>query len=174
MHVKFGDPDKVTIECATKPNRAAKRELWLGLVWLSIGGQVVGNVEERFQEQIGISLGALLGAAQQTGKRNCRLLEDLSPDDALDLVMWAVYGDDEQHPELADADRNLLSKSALLSSMGGPAFDHWEAAIVETDDTETIIWRREKGQAQRRTFPLGTLWSAIEQAQVWLRYGDPQ
>ena len=174
MHVTFGDPDKVIIECATKPDRAAKRELWLGLVWLSIGGEIVGNVEERFHEQIGISLGALIGAAQQTGKRNCRLLEDLSPDDALDLVMWAVYGGDEQHPELADADRNLLSKSELLSSIGGPAFDGWEAAIVEADETETIIWRPEKGLAQSRTFPLGTLWAAVEQAQVWLRSDHPQ
>jgi len=92
MHLKFGDPDKVTIECTVVPNAAVARELWLGLVWLCVEGQVVANVEERFQEQIGISFGALLGAAQDTGSRNCCLLEGLSPDAALDLVMWAVYG----------------------------------------------------------------------------------
>jgi len=83
--------------------------------------------------------------------------------------MWAVYGDDEVHPELSDADRKMLATCDILSSKGGPAFDDWEAIIVEAGDRETIIWRREREQAQNRTFPLGTFWAATERAQVWLR-----
>ena len=169
MHLQFGDPDKIIVECAVEPNSTVKRELWLGRVWLTANGQVIGNVEDRFQEQIGIALGALLGAAQDTGKRQYHLLQGLSPEGALDLVMWAVYGDDEVHPELSDADRKMLATCEILSSRGGPAFDDWEAIIVESGDRETIIWRREREQVQTRTFPLGTFWAATERAQVWLR-----
>jgi hypothetical protein len=169
MHLRFGDPDKIIIECTVEPNSAVKRELWLGAVWLTADGQVIGNVEDRFREQIGIALGALLGAAQGTGKRQHRLLRGLSPEGALDLVMWAVYGDDEVHPELIDADRKALATSEILSSRSGPAFDDWEAIIVESGDRETIIWRREGERAQIRIFPLGTFWAAMERAQVWLR-----
>lgn len=167
MHLRFGDPKKITVECDVESNSAAKRGLWLGLVWLTADGQVIGNVEDRFKEEIGIALGALLGAAHNTGKRQDHLLQNFSPEEALDLVMWAVYGDDEAHPELADADRKVLATSEILSSC--PAFDDWEGIIVESGDSETIIWRREREQAQSRTFPLGTFWAAMEQAQVWLR-----
>ena len=133
--LQFGDPDKITVECA-EPNSAVKRELWVGLVWLTADGEVIGNIEDRFQEQIGLALGALLGAAQNTGKREHHLLQGLSPEGALDLVMWAVYADDEVHAELTDADRKVLTKSEILSSRGGPAFDNWEAIIVESGDLE--------------------------------------
>lgn len=93
---------------------------------------MIGNVEDRFQERIGIALGALLGAAQDTGKRQHHLLKGLSSEAALDLVMWAVFGDDAVHPELTDADCKLLARSEIISSKGGPAFDDWEVIIVES------------------------------------------
>ena len=74
MHLQFGDPEKIAVECTATPNNAANRELWLGLVWLTVDGQVVGNVEDRFQEQIGIAVAALSGAARYTGKRRQPLL----------------------------------------------------------------------------------------------------
>ena len=169
MHLQFGDPDKIVVQCAVEPNTTVGRELWLGRVWLTADGQVIGNVEDRFQEQIGIALGALLGAAQDTGKRQHHLLKGLSAEAALDLVMWAVFGDDAVHPELTGADRRLLARSEIISSKGGPAFDDWEGIIVESGDSETIVWRREQEQAQTRTFPLGTFWAATELAQAWLR-----
>jgi hypothetical protein len=169
MHLQFGDPDKIVIECTAEPNSAPRRKLWLGLVWLTADGQVIGNIEDRFQEQIGIALGALSVSAQDTGTRQHQLLQDLSPEAALDLVMWAACGDDEVHPELTDADRAVLARSEILTSSSGPAFDGWEAIIVESGNGETIIWRRERGQTQTRTFPLGTFWAATEQAQAWLR-----
>ena len=169
MHLQFGDPEKIVVVCTAEPNSAPKRELWLGLVWLTADGQVIGNIEDQFRDQIGIALGALSGSAKDTGKRRHQLLQGLSPEAALDLVMWAVYGDDEVHPELTDADRKVLARSEILSSKGGPAFDDWEAIIVESGDGETIIWRREREQPQTRTFPLGTFWAATEEAEAWLR-----
>src|SRR3569832_1367500 len=114
MHLQFGDPDKVAVECTVTPNNAANRELWLGLVWLTVDGEVVGNVEDRFQEQIGIAIEALSGAARYTGKRRQPLLNGMSAQAALDLVMWSVYGDDESHPELTDADSKVLAMSEIL------------------------------------------------------------
>lgn len=36
MHLRFGDPDGIIIECDVEPNIAVKRELWMGLVWLTV------------------------------------------------------------------------------------------------------------------------------------------
>ena len=170
MHLRFGDPDKIAVDCTVRPDVVANRELWRGLVWLTVGGQVVGNLEDQFQEQIGIAIAALAGAARHTGKRRQPLLNGLSAQAALDLVMWAVYGNDKSHPELTDADVKLLAMSEILPSATGPAFDNWEAIIIETGDTETIVWRREGEHApQSCTFPLGTFWAAAEQATTWLK-----
>ena len=84
--------------------------------------------------------------------------------------MWAVYGDDEPHPELTDADGKVLAVNEIFPSGTGPAFDNWEAIIVESGDSETIIWRRDgEHLSQSRTFPLGTFWADTEQAKTWLK-----
>jgi len=68
MHLQFGHPDKIIVECVVKPDSTVKRELWLGRVWITVDGQVIGNVEDRFQEQIGIALGALLARSTRHWK----------------------------------------------------------------------------------------------------------
>ena len=119
VNLQFGNPDKISVECSVKPDAEQAANLWLGLVWLCVDGNIVGNVDDRFQEQVGIALGTLAGAARDTGKRNHPLLQGIPPREALDLVMWAVYGDEKLHPELADADcqgrSNLLLESSAVS-----------------------------------------------------------
>ena len=57
VNLQFGNPDKISVECSVKPDAEQAANLWLGLVWLCVDGNIVGNVDDRFQEQVGIALG---------------------------------------------------------------------------------------------------------------------
>jgi hypothetical protein len=87
---------------------------------------------------------------------------------ALDLVMWAVYGNSNEEFERMITNRESLQVFEILPSTTGPAFDSWEAIIIESDEAECFVWRREGDQATRsRPFPIGTFWRAAEEAKTW-------
>ena len=143
--------------------------LWQGRVWLNVEGQIVGNPEREAQEQIGIAIDALARAGRNTGKRRHPAMRGITEELALDLVMWAVYGDSNEEFERMITNRESLQVFEILPSTTGPAFDNWEAIIVESDEGECFVWRREGEQApQSRVFPIGTFWHATEEAKAWV------
>jgi len=173
MHLGFGTPDTICVECEFAPRPDTTPNMWRGIVWLRAAGKVIGNIGDDAEEEVGIAIGALVNAARFTGSRNVQAVQHRSAAEILDLVMWATYGEDAEHPELTDRDRKELAVCELLPNGSGPAFDGWQAALVESGDSETLIWRTDNNQvAQSHTVPRGTFWRAADQAFRWMRNGQ--
>jgi len=126
---------------------------WWGSLWLWANGQVVGWPFEI--EMVMTGFDSLVESAQETETRTSGLLSSLPAYEALDLVMWARYGDDKP-PVHFDGNPSLLVPHEVLPRLTGPFFDGWEAILIPEDLQERFIFRQEGGPVSEAKWPIGT------------------
>src|SRR5205814_4795156 len=112
--------------------------------------------------------GSLLNAALKTGCRASSLLSPLPAEEALNLVMWAVYGDDDSRREKLVGSRESLYPFEILPQ-GDPFFDGWEAIIIEERNAERFIFRKRGQPACEITWEPGTFKDTVLKAQAAFR-----
>ncbi|HET9363728.1 MAG TPA: hypothetical protein VFP71_01955, partial [Candidatus Angelobacter sp.] len=139
----IGDPPRVWNE-------------WWGSLWLWIDGRVVGTPFEIEMVASGFDslLESLYQLEQQAENRTSAFLSSLPGNQALDLVMWAQYGEDES-PVGFDGNRELLRVHEVLPR-GSPFFDGWQAILLSDRLQERFIFRQEGGQVNEVKWPIGT------------------
>jgi Immunity protein 42 len=135
---------------------------WFGSLWLWIDGHLVGNPLE--SEMISIGLESLKEAATETGTRRRELLSTNDPNEALDLIMWARYGDESSPKGKLVEDEHSLFPFEILPRRTGPFFDGWEAILIEEDDVERFIYRQRETPVTEVPWPLGTLREVVFEA----------
>ena len=155
-----GSRESLCIEFEVNSDLDAPVNTWWGRIALWVAGNLVGDNSE--VEMVSLGVGILLSAALQTGSRRNDVLSSLSPGEALDLVMWAVYG--EENPRF----RELVGSTDLsmfeVLPRGGPFFDDWQAILLEEHEQERFICRKEGASPFEVTWPIGTFKHVVFQA----------
>ena len=85
---------------------------WWGSLWLWVDGEVVGRPFEIEMVMCGIE--SLVWSARRVKTESNRLLAAFPANAALDLVMWAQYGDEGSPPALFAGERSLLLPNEVL------------------------------------------------------------
>lgn len=165
IHKLIGSQESFGIEFDVKCDLAVPASTWWGGFWLWADGNLVGNKNDI--EIVSCGLGVLLNAAHKTVSRKSDLLSLLPANEALDLVMSSVYGDD-------DASFRRLAGSADLRSFevlpgGGPFFDEWQAILLEESELERFIYRKEGEQTFECSWQPGTFRNVVLQAEIEIR-----
>jgi hypothetical protein len=124
---------------------------WWGSVWLWADGHVVGWPFEI--EMVMTGFDSLVESAQET--RTGGLLSSLPVNEALDLVMWARYGDGSPPSPFA-GNPSVLAQHEVLPRLTGPFFDGWEAILLSEGLQERFIYRQGGGQVSEAKWPIGT------------------
>ncbi len=122
-------------------------DIW-GCVWLWAGGHCIGQTWEMEIVQFGLK--ALRETADDKAPRISHLLSSMPASEALDLVMWARYGDDNANFERLAGSRESLEQFEVLPRRTGPFFDGWQAILIEEGATEKFVFRK----SGRETFEL--------------------
>ena len=136
---------------------------WWGCLWLWADGQVIGCPSEIEMMMTGFD--SLVESAQQTPTGLSSSLQPSVPAvEALDLVMWARYGNDDRAPGGFAGDPSDLARHEVLPRLTGPFFDGWEAVLVEAGQEERFIFRQEGAEAREVLWPAVTFRSAVQQA----------
>jgi hypothetical protein len=135
---------------------------WWGSLWLWVNGQVVGRPFEI--EMVMTGFDSLVESAQESETRTNSLLSSLPADQALDLVMWARYGDDSSPPEYLVGNPLLLPRHEVLPRWTGPFFDGWEAVLIQEGLQERFIFRQKGSQVSEAHWPVGTFKSLVLEA----------
>jgi hypothetical protein len=165
LNRRVGDRRIFAVEFELEPNQQGPPNEWYGSLWLWVEGRCIGESHE--VEMVSIGLEHLAGSAQATGSRTDPVFSSLSAGEALDFVMWAVYGENnsklKQH--LAGS-RERLFKFDILATSAGPFFDDWEATIIEIGDEERFIYRKDGEPIHEARWPLGTFKGVVLQAQA--------
>jgi len=135
---------------------------WYGYIWLWVDGEVVGMPSEF--EMVTLGLDSLIWAVQKIETGSVKLLGALPLDAAVDLVIWARFGDEGPPPTPFEGDRSLLSLHEVLPGLGA-FFDDWQAILIKDGSEERFIYRREGAQASETRWPAGTFKRVVLQAQ---------
>ena len=163
---RVGSRQLFAIEFEMKPDHALPPNEWLGSIWLWVDGRCVGESHEI--EMVSIGLGALSHAAKAKRSRISSLFASLPPEQALDAVMLAIYGDDDQKAKGAVSPDDLDGLDILPSS-AGPFFDHWQAILIEDGPEERFIYRRTGGQIFEARWKINTFRDTVLEAEVQFR-----
>jgi len=139
LNLRIGCRQRFAIEFEVEPDRTRPANEWRGSIWLWVDGRCVGETYET--EMVSIGLDALVRAAKGTRSKASSVFASLPAAQALDEVMQAIYGEDDEQ------DKRLVSQEDfavldILPSSAGPSFDHWEAILVEDGAEERFIYRR--------------------------------
>src|SRR5579859_2288391 len=136
---------------------------WGGSLWLWVDGHVVGRPSEI--EMVMTGFDSLVESVQQTRTGHSGPLQPSVPaGEALDLVMWACYGSDDQAPGSFVGDPAALTRYEVLPRLTGPFFDGWEAVLIGAGQEERFILRLEGGEVREALWPAGTFRSVVQQA----------
>lgn len=165
--LRFGSRWQFAIECEISPDAQKPYNEWLGSVWLWVGGKLVGD--PAVVEICAVALDTLLEAAEETGKRSSTLLSSLPAGRALDLVLWARYGDDDEEQESLVPDRDALVQFEILPRRGGPFFDQWQAIIIEEENCERFIFREIGRRVNEIQWPRGEFRRVVSECKEWFR-----
>ncbi len=165
LNRRTGDRRIFAVEFEIELDQVRSPNEWYGCLWLWVDGRCVGESQE--VEMVSIALEHLVAAAQETGSRSNRKLSSLPADEALNLVIWAAYGDDslKLEQQLAES-RQSLAKFDILPTSAGPFFDSWEATLIELGDEERFIYRRDGEAVREAKWRLGTFKDVVLQAQA--------
>ena len=136
---------------------------WWGNLWLWVDGQVVGCPSEI--EMVMTGFDSLVESAQHIPTGPSGPLQPSVPAvEALDLVMWARYGDDDRAPgEFVGAPLDL-ARYEVLPRLTGPFFDGWDAVLIEAGEKERFVFRQEGAEAKEAIWPVGTFRSVVHRA----------
>ena len=136
---------------------------WWGTLWLWVGGEVIGCPSEI--EMVMIGLDSLMESAQDIrAELSSPLKLSIPAKDALDLVMWARYGDEDRAPGGFIGDSSDFARYEVLPRLTGPFFDGWQAVLLEAGQEERFIFRQEGAEAREILWPAGTFGSVVQQA----------
>jgi hypothetical protein len=135
---------------------------WWGSLWLWAEGHVVGKPSE--SEMISIGLESLQEAAGEAGTRVSDLLSAQSPKEALEMVLWARYGDSDPAMAKTVGNEKSLFPFEILPRRTGPFFDGWEAILLEEGAKERFIYRQQGADVVEVVWPLGTFRDVISEA----------
>jgi hypothetical protein len=136
---------------------------WWGCLWLWVDGQVVGRPSEI--EMVMTGFDSLMESAQETRGELSSSLQPSGPARyALDLVMWARYGNEDRAPGGFVGDSSDLARYEVLPRLTGSFFDGWEAVLIETGHDERFIFRAEGAEAREVVWPAGTFRNVIQRA----------
>lgn len=135
---------------------------WWGYLWLWVEGHVVGRPFE--YEMIWTGLESLKESAGETGQRANDLLPARNSEGALDMVMWASYGNHDLAMEELIRDKGRLSAFEILPRRTGPFFDGWQAVLLEEGTRERFIYRAEGVPLAEVIWPFGTFRDVINAA----------
>ena len=133
----------------------------MGGLALWVGGTRIGESDHR--EIVSVGLGTLVNAANKTGERNSALLSSMSALKSLELVMWAVYGDDDPKFAPIAGSRESLYPFEVLPQ-GGPFFDDWQAILLEEGDGEKFIFRKTGQEISEVTWEFGRFRNTVLEA----------
>jgi hypothetical protein len=160
---RIGSRESFAVEFELRPGQERPLNEWWGSLWLWVNGNCVGDTKET--EMVSIGLGSLVNAANRAGSRVSSLLSSLPAKEALDLVMWAVYGDDDPKMNARISSRDSLYQFEILPATD-PFFRNWEAILIEEKNTEKFIYRRVGGTVEEVEWAGGTFKATILQAQT--------
>jgi hypothetical protein len=164
---------RFAVECEIQQ---CERDPWgslepFGSLWLWAGGHVIGNPHR--SEQLNLGFSDFYGLVKNDGTRPAARFNEISHADALDLVFWTRFGEDDEF----DANRwpqvdpqairydGLIHYEAISSS--SPLFDGWRAILLETDDSDTLIWAPHGGAVNEVSVPRGLFAHVADQACRW-------
>jgi hypothetical protein len=136
-------------------------ERW-GSLWLWVDGQVVGRPSDI--ERVMPGLESLRCSAKKAERGSNRLLASIPASAALNLVIWAHYGDEGSPPAPFAGDRSLLLPNEVLPGSTVSFFDGWEAILIEDGTEERFIYRQHGTQASEARWPRGTFKTVALQA----------
>jgi hypothetical protein len=140
---RFGDPRTIGIDCVLQERPGVPARYSFGTVTLVVDGETIGNSDPSASEHIGIAIEVLSAVGRETGKRSDNALAKVPTELALDAVMWTVYGEVNSEFERMLPHPESLHIFEVLPYKTGPAFDGWEAILIESDETESFFWRRD-------------------------------
>jgi len=127
-------------------------------------GQASGaSVKSQEIEMVEFGLSALQEAADDPNRGPNSILSSMPAEDALNLVMWARYGEDDPTLEKAAGSRQALEPHEILPRRTGSFFDHWQAILLERDGLETIIFRQIGQQVNVVGWPAGTFRNTVNE-----------
>lgn len=160
---RIGDRWKVAVEFEIRSDKPRKWNEVVGSLWLWLNGNVVGRTSER--EMVLIGLESLQEAALEDRSLGSQLLAGRNAKEALETVMWARYGDDDQRPAgVSAASEDILTALEVLPRRAGPFFDGWEAILVNRNETERFIYRKEREEVAEVALPVGSFGTVVSEA----------
>jgi len=157
---RVGDRRVFAVEFEFDSRHRLSADFW-GCLWLWAGGKCVGQSQEIEMVEFGLS--ALQEAADDPGRGPNSILSSLPAEDALNLVMWARYGEDDPTLEKAAGSRQTMEPYEILPRRTGSFFDHWQAILLERDGLETIIFRQIGQQVNVVGWPAGTFRDTVNE-----------
>ena len=165
---RIGDRRQLAVEFEVDLDQPPARDVW-GCLWLWAGGRCVGNSHEL--EIVGYGLSGL----QQAGlgiREQPSFLSSMPPSEALDLVMWAIYGEDDAQREEMVKDRRSLESFEVLPGSMGPYGDDWEAILIGDGSSERFVFRHAPGPTHEVRWGQGTFNRVIAEAREVFRSFD--
>jgi hypothetical protein len=160
---RIGDRWTFAIEFEGSGDRPKSWNEWWGSLWLWVDGRVVGCPCEI--EMLMTGFDSLLESAQQTPTGLSSPLQPSVPSvEALDLVMWARYGNDDRAPGDFVGDPSDLARYEVLPRLTGPFFDGWDAVLIAAGQEERFIFRQEGAGVGEVLLPAGTFKSTVQQS----------
>lgn len=159
---RVGNRRVFAVEFEFEPQRGISLDDAWGCVWLWAGGRCIGRTWELEIVQFGLK--SLREAADDKAQRISRLLSSMAAAEALDLVMWARYGDDDPKLESLVGSRENLEQFEILPRRTGPFFDGWQAILIEEGNAERFVFRRSGQELFEITWANGLFRSTVHDA----------
>jgi hypothetical protein len=173
---RFGDRWQFAIECEL---RDCELDPWgskepFGSFWMWVGGRVVGNTH--VEEQLVHAFLPLAQSVRRAGNRADGRFKGMTNLDKLNLVGWIRFGEDKEFdgarwgaPDRDELRREDLTRYEVVPRGYSPYSDGWEAILVEQDEMETFIWRRQGDVAEVHEFalPRGLFTQVATRAVKW-------
>jgi hypothetical protein len=159
---RIGNRNKFALEFELHENPREIWNEWWGNLWLWVDGRIVGRPSE--YEMVFTGLDSLTETAAETGTRVSPIVSARSAKEALEMVMWARYGDPDPVLEKIVGAEELLFSFEVLPRLTGPFFDDWEAILVEEETNERFIYRERKSEIVEVSWPLGTFSTVVNES----------
>jgi RHS repeat-associated protein len=158
---RIGDRRVFAVEFEFDPKQTTTKDIW-GCLWLWAGGRCIGNCQEI--EMVDFGLSALVEASASDHSSLAKLSSSPAKD-AIDLIMWAVYGDDDAEKEKTlGGDRRSFERFEILPGVTGPFFDNWQAILIDCGSDERFIFRRSQEAPYEFRWPSGTFSKVVGEA----------
>jgi len=165
---RIGNRRQFAVEFEVDADAPPARDVW-GCLWLWAGGTCIGNSHE--VEIVDFGLSGLQKAGRAI-REQPSFLSSMPASEALDLVMWAIYGDDDPGREEMIKDRRSLDPFEVMPGVMGPYGDGWEAILIGDGSSERLVYRHALQSTQEVRWPQGTFSRTVTEAREVFRRFD--